>query len=141
MAATKDVELSSLCNGNSELKHSTASSDHYKVSKEWLHNLKKWKTWEKILVVSSLWVAYLLCTTAYSVINPFFPQTVKLLIKKYYASYQFCSRASNISAQWQRLEITMAVVLNKVVLVVLLGLALPLADGAQYVSNHIALPQ
>ena len=71
-----DVSSSSPCSGNTEPEQNAVNSGRYEVSKESIHTLKKWKTWKKVVVVTSLWIAYLLCTTAYSVINPFFPQVV-----------------------------------------------------------------
>ena len=37
---------------------------------------RRWK-WKKMLVCLCLWMAYSLCTAAFSIVNPFFPQTVR----------------------------------------------------------------
>ena len=34
--------------------------------------------WRNVVVVVCLWLAYTLCSAAYSIINPFFPQEVRL---------------------------------------------------------------
>lgn len=62
------VSSSSLCSGDTELaEHNASNSGRFK---EWIGKSKK------MLVVASLWIAYLLSSTAISVMTPFFPQIV-----------------------------------------------------------------
>ena len=60
---------SSHCNGGTELAEDNAANSGRSL--EWI---------PKMLVVASLWIAYLLSSTALSVISPFFPLIVSSLI-------------------------------------------------------------
>jgi hypothetical protein len=51
------------------------NQDHHEVEKR--SGGRRWR-WKNITVCLCLWIAFTLCNTAYSIINPFFPQVVSV---------------------------------------------------------------
>ena len=43
--------------------------------------------WRNVVVAVCLWLAYTLCSAAYSIINPFFPQEVRQAIGRLYGPW------------------------------------------------------
>ncbi len=56
----------------------------YKKCLSWLSQCRE--NWKKILVVVILWLAYMLCNVAFSIIAPFFPKIVSIQLATFAAA-------------------------------------------------------